>query len=72
MGTRVFGIKIILQDKDNPVTENTGIGLYSVSGENSEFRWVQNSINGVTDWKDQVISLGGIKPFSNELQTVSK
>jgi len=67
MGTRVFGIKIILQDKDNPVTENTGIGLYSVSGENSEFRWVQNSINGVTDWKDQVISLGGIKPFSNEI-----
>lgn len=67
MSTQVFGFKIILQDKDNPVTEDTSIGLYNVASDNSEFRWIQNAISGVTDWTDKMIVEKGIKPFSIEI-----
>lgn len=63
-----FGIKIILQDKDNPVSENGNIGLYNVSGDNSEFRWCQNEIAGLsTTWKYGMIVAGGIERFSVEI-----
>jgi len=62
-----FGIKIILQDKLSPVAENTAIGLYNVANDNSEFRWIQNAIAGVTTWKEGMIVKGGIKPFSVEI-----
>lgn len=62
--SQVFAVKIILQDKASPVAENTDIGLYNVTSDNSEFRWTQNSISGVTTWKDGMIIEKGIKPFS--------
>ena len=67
MGTQVFGVKIILQDKNNPVSQNTGIGLYNVANDNSEFRWIQNAISGVSTWKDGMIVEHGLKPFSIEI-----
>lgn len=67
MGSTVFGIKIILQDKASPVAENTTIGLYNVAADNSEFRWIQNAISGVNTWKEGIIIRGGIRPFSNEI-----
>lgn len=62
--SQVFAVKIILQDKASPVAENTDIGLYNVASDNSEFRWTQNAISGVTTWKDGMIVEKGIKPFS--------
>lgn len=67
MTVQVFGIKIILDDKAAPVSENFEIGLYNVTGSNSEFRWIQNDIIGVTNWKSGMIVKGGIKPFSIEI-----
>ncbi len=67
MGTQVFGVKIILQDKAAPVAENTNIGLYNVAGDNSEFRWVQNAVSGVTAWKDGIIVEKGLKSFLIEI-----
>lgn len=66
--SKCFGIKIILQDKDNPVSQNTDIGLYSVSGNNSEFRWIQNEISGLSStWKHGIIIAGGIEKFTTEI-----
>lgn len=63
-----FGIKIILQDKGNPVSQDTDIGLYNVSGDNSEFRWIQNEITGLsTTWKYGMIVINGISKFSIEI-----
>jgi hypothetical protein len=62
-----FGIKIILQDKDNPVIEDTTIGLYNVASDNSELKWIQNDISGLTLWKSGMIIEKGIEPFSIEI-----
>jgi hypothetical protein len=67
MGTQIFYFKIILQDKGNPVVEDTTIGLYNVTNDNSEFRWIQNAIAGVSTWKAGMIIEHGLKPFSVEI-----
>lgn len=67
MSTKVWGVKIILSDKASPLTEDTDIGLYNVAGSNSEFRWIQNAISGVTDWKDGILVKGGIKKYSRSV-----
>lgn len=72
MGTTVFGVKIILQDKSSPVAENTTIGLYNVAGSNSEFRWLQNSISGLTTWKEGMIVEKGLKNFSLSIELIKK
>jgi len=67
MSSTVFGVKIVLQDKLSPVTQNTGIGLYNVASDNSEIRLVQNAISGVSTWKEGVMAKNGLKSFSNEI-----
>ncbi len=66
MSIQFFGVKIVLRDKASPVTENTAIGLYNVAGDNSEFRWIQNSsgnIDGIP-WKEGIFIGNGMSPFS--------
>ena len=65
--SQCFGIKIILQDKDFPVAEDTSIGLYNVANNNSEFKWIQNNILGLSLWKSGMILEKGIEPFSVEI-----
>jgi hypothetical protein len=65
--SQCFGIKIILQDKDSPVVEDTTIGLYNVTNDNSEFKWIQNDISGLSLWKSGMIIENGIEPFSIEI-----
>lgn len=65
--SQCFGIKIILQDKDNPVTEDESFGLYNVTNDNSEFKWSQNDILEISDWKAGMIIENGIEPFSVEI-----
>ena len=62
--SKCFGIKIILDDKNNTVVADADIGLYNVANENSEFRWIQNSIVGLTGWADGIIVQNGISKFS--------
>jgi len=65
--SQVFGVKIILDDRANPYAQDISIGLYNVTGANSELRWIQNAITGVTDWKYGMIVKNGLKPFSVEI-----
>jgi hypothetical protein len=67
MGSLVFGVKIILQDKDAPVTQDTAIGLVNVASSNSEFRWLQNTVSGVSDWYSGMIVEKGLSAFSVEI-----
>jgi hypothetical protein len=69
--SQCFGIKITLQDKGNPVIQNTTIGLYNVTNDNSEFRWTQNDILGLSGWKSGMIIENGIEHFSIEIDLTS-
>lgn len=63
-----FGIKIILDDKSSPVSADSDLGLYNVTGDNSEFRWCQSDISGLsTTWKSGIIVQNGIKRFTKEI-----
>jgi len=56
----VFGARIFLTDKDNPVTPDSTIGLYNVNTSNSEFRWVQNIVFSSSWAASGVLVPGGI------------
>jgi hypothetical protein len=71
MSTKVFGVKIILRDKYDPVTEDATIGLYNVASGNSEFRWIQNSITGVTTWCSTMLLANGIGTFGKSIDLVA-
>ena len=63
-----FGVKIILVDKASPVSQDTSFGLYNVAGENSEFRWSQNDISGLsTAWCSGMIVKNGLKRFTKQI-----
>jgi hypothetical protein len=61
-----FGVKIILNDKDDPVAENWSIGLYNVVGDNSEFRWSQSYMYS-SSWCPGMIIEGGLSKFTTEI-----
>lgn len=61
-----FGVKIILNDKDSPVSQDYTIGLYNVASENSEFRWAQSNVYAHT-WTDGMIVAGGLSSFTTEI-----
>jgi hypothetical protein len=66
MAVFCFGVKIILNDKDDPVSQNLNIGLYNVTGDNSELRWAQSNLYGHT-WTDGMIVAGGLSSFTTEI-----
>ena len=62
--SQCFGVKIILDDKNNPVAADSDVGLYNVANENSEFKWIQNAITGLSGWKEGMIIQNGLERFS--------
>lgn len=67
MSTLLFGIRITLQDASSPVTPDANIGLYSIASSNSQLRWLQAPVNGVTDWNWTMLVKGGIGRFTREI-----
>jgi hypothetical protein len=63
----VFGIRITLQDIASPVASDYSIGLYNNVSSNSQFRWVQNPIDGLVAWNANMIVKNGISKFSREI-----
>jgi hypothetical protein len=66
---RVFGVKLILDDKDAPVSPDATIGLYNVTSAASEFRWLQNDVTGVSTWATGMIVANGIGKWKRSIDT---
>lgn len=66
MSVYTFGVRIILNDAAAPIAQDTSIGLYNTQG-NSEFRWVQNDVSGVSDWCSSMLAKDGIGAYSREI-----
>lgn len=71
MATQIFGIKIILDDytRSAVVAADASIGLYNVASANSELRWYQADISGLSpDWCETMIAEKGIGKYSREIK----
>lgn len=71
-----LGVRIVLRDAASPVPANNPIGLYNVSGDNSEFRWAGYDHTDSTGkvWRGDMLVQGGVSEIreSSDLRRTSE